>query len=125
MAVPYREISAATTFPFSGLDPLGRNGMAAAIAAPSESDSLCRLIPISTDQPFLCALEDLRNVSFDAAPLLSVHADDHLVSVHHAAHFAAIEINVVCTLVIRDEKTITVWVGLESSSYQVLASGRP
>ena len=28
---PYREISAATTFPFSGLDPLGRNGMAAAI----------------------------------------------------------------------------------------------
>ena len=69
---------------------------------------------------FWRALENLHDVSFDAAPLLSIGAYHDPVSVHHAAHFAAIEVKILHTLIVGNEKTEAVRVGMDPSSHQVL-----
>ena len=59
-------------------------------------------------------------MSFHSAPLLSIGPYHDPVSVHHAAHFAAIEVKILRTLIVENEKTEAVRVGVDPSRYQVL-----
>ena len=80
---------------------------------------------IGPDEPFLCTLQNLHDVSFHSAPLLSVGPDHDPVSVHHAAHFAAIEVKILRTLIVENEKTEAIRVGVDPSRYQVLCVRQP
>ena len=73
----------------------------------------------------MCPLENLNDVSFHSAPLLSIGPDHDPVSVHHAAHFAAIEVKILRTLIVENEKTEAVRVGVDPSRYQVLCVRQP
>jgi hypothetical protein len=64
-------------------------------------------------------------VGFHAASFLSIGAHHHPVSMHHATHFAAIEVKILRTLAVGNEKTETVRVGVDSSSHQVLCVRQP
>lgn len=74
---------------------------------------------------FCARSRNLHDVSFYSAPLFSIGPDHDPVSVHHAAHFAAIEVKILRTLIVENEKTEAIRVGVDSSRYQVLCVRQP
>src|SRR4030095_6200558 len=71
-------------FSLFGLGPASpqRNGGGDSPIHPDQITPAIQFL-IGPDEPFLCPLQNLHDVSFDAAPLLSVGPDHDPVSVHH------------------------------------------
>ena len=63
---------------------------------------------------FLCALQNLHDMSFDAAPLLPIDPHHNPVSVHHPPHLSTIEIKILRTLIVENEEAVTVRVRVDS-----------
>src|SRR5262245_28826230 len=80
---------------------------------------------IGPDDPLLCALQNLHDVGFHAASFLSIDAHHHSISMHHATHFTAIEVKIIRTLAVGNEKTEAVRMGVDASSHQILCVWQP
>jgi hypothetical protein len=66
-------------------------------------------------------LDDLYDMGFGGAALFTVDAHHHLIAVHHPAHFAPIEINVVESFVFGKQKAKPVGMGMNTAAHQVLS----
>src|SRR5262245_38283926 len=80
---------------------------------------------VGPDDPLLRTLKNLHDVGFYAAACLLIGAHQHSISMHYATHFAAIEVKILRTLAVGNEKTETVRVGVDASSHQILCVWQP
>jgi hypothetical protein len=79
---------------------------------------------VGSNQTPVGPFEHLRDVRFNAAPLRSLHARHHAIAVHYATHLAPVQVNILSAFVIRDEKAVTIRMGVHSAGNQVLAVGQ-